>query len=548
MDKKESNMRGATCLWNRDGVYYFRIRIPDDLKLDYGKDEIRFSLKTSNKRVAVLQASSERTKVLREFSDKRNIRSKIFSSEDGSAELIPIRTVDANLADYVCSTRLRATLELDDEFRPLLGPDWRSDFYPAERDRAFFPALKKALANGDTEWIRPILDGHLKVLGLSLACSPEDYRTLGMRFLQTLVKEYEFMFSRDEGNAIETNAVAPSKALRSTTLTLDDLLKTWRDATERPLKTVQAFTTAINRFSKFIKGKSPELIRRKDILEYRDKLLAGSEEHRPLQLQAVKAQIDYLKAVFRRAVANEQISSNPVSDIPFDRPTVERKARVPFSPEEIKLIFSTPIFAVGELPSRGGAGEAAYWLPLLGLYTGARLDELGQLRTVDVKQYQKLGWYLDITPQAGKLKTKSSERVVPIHSELVRLGFIEYAAEMEKSGTGRIFPMLTPDKYKIYTTNWSKWFGRHLDSLNIKDRRKVFHSLRHGFKQSCRAAGIAEDIHDAITGHARGSVGRSYGDDHYPLPPLFKAIELLVFPDVQLQKVKRVVRVLPADR
>ena len=536
-------MQGATCLWNRDGVYYFRIRIPDDLKLDYGKDEIRFSLKTSNKKVAVLQASSERTKALREFSDKRNLRSRIFSSEESSAELIPIRNVDADLLDYVCSTRLRATLELDDEFRPLLGPDWRSDIYPAQRDREFLPPLKKALANGDTEWIRPILEGHLKLLGLCLACSPEDYRALAFRFLQTLVKEYELMFSRDEGNSVETNAVAPSKTLRSTTLTLDDLLKTWREATERPLKTVQAFTTAVNRLAKFIKGKSPELIRRKDILDYRNQLLAGTEEHRPLQLKAVKAQIDYLKAVFRRAVANEQISSNPVSDIPFDRPTVERKARVPFSPEEVKLIFSTPIFMAGDLPSRGGAGEAAYWLPLLGLYTGARLDELGQLRTVDVKRYQKLGWYLDITPQAGKLKTQSSERLIPLHSELVRLGFIEYVAEMEKSGTDRVFPLLTPDKYKIYTTNWSKWFGRHLDSLNIKDRRKVFHSFRHGFKQSCRGAGVAEDIHDAITGHARGSVGRSYGDEHYPLPPLFKAIELLDVPEVKLQKVKRIARV-----
>ncbi len=50
MDKKESNMYGATCLWNRDGVYYFRIRIPDDLKPDYGKAEVRFSLKTSSKK------------------------------------------------------------------------------------------------------------------------------------------------------------------------------------------------------------------------------------------------------------------------------------------------------------------------------------------------------------------------------------------------------------------------------------------------------------------------------------------------------------------
>jgi hypothetical protein len=234
MDKKESNMYGATCLWNRDGVYYFRIRIPDDLKPDYGKAEIRFSLKTSNKKVAALQAALERSKVLQEFSDRRKLRSKIFTPNNGGKELIPITAVDSDLIDYVCATRLRATLELDDEYRPLLGPDWRSDFYSAERDREFFPHLKKALANGNTEWIRPVLDGHLNLLGLSLACNEDDYRALAFRFLQTLVKEYDLMFSRDEGNSIETNVVAPSKALPRNSLTIEDLLTKWKEATERP--------------------------------------------------------------------------------------------------------------------------------------------------------------------------------------------------------------------------------------------------------------------------------------------------------------------------
>jgi hypothetical protein len=47
---------------------------------------------------------------------------------------------------------------------------------------------------------------------------------------------------------------------------------------------------------------------------------------------------------------------------------------------------------------------------------------------------------------------------------------------------------------------WSKWFGRHLRlTVGIA---KVFHSLRHTFKRMCRDAGLPEEMHDALTGHA----------------------------------------------
>ena len=51
--------------------------------------------------------------------------------------------------------------------------------------------------------------------------------------------------------------------------------------------------------------------------------------------------------------------------------------------------------------------EAAYWLPLLALYTGARLEELGQLRKKDIKESNGI-WYINITDEAegASLKTR----------------------------------------------------------------------------------------------------------------------------------------------
>lgn len=238
MSKLESQMHGASDLSIRDGVYYFRKRIPDDLKASYNnKNEIKFSLKTKNKKQAEILATAERHRLLKEFAAKRKILAEMAAASSGTPRTYTlVKSVDPAFVEYVCSTRLRATLEDDDEYRPLFGPDWRELVAPAEQDREFFPHLKKALANGDTEWIRPVLEGHLRLMNIRLDCDLNDYRTLAHRFLQTLVKEYEIMFSRDEGNAVETDAVAPTKSLAKTALTLQDLLTSWRDATTRPAK------------------------------------------------------------------------------------------------------------------------------------------------------------------------------------------------------------------------------------------------------------------------------------------------------------------------
>jgi integrase len=58
---------------------------------------------------------------------------------------------------------------------------------------------------------------------------------------------------------------------------------------------------------------------------------------------------------------------------------------------------------------------------------------------------------------------------------------------------------------------WTKWFGRYLRSVGIVDRRKVFHSFRHTFKDALRAADVGEDLNDALLGQKNSSVGRSYG-------------------------------------
>jgi integrase len=162
----------------------------------------------------------------------------------------------------------------------------------------------------------------------------------------------------------------------------------------------------------------------------------------------------------------------------------------------------------------------------------ARLEELGQLRVSDVREEDGVP-YLAIEPGDGKrVKTKSSRRRVPLHPELVNLGFLDFKAKQETSGEVRLFPELKGTRFSL-TAAWSKYWGRHARSLGITDPRKVMHSFRHGWKTAARSV-MSEELHDAITGHSNGSVGRAYGN--VPLKPLADAMAKIRFEGISYRQ------------
>jgi integrase len=196
-------------------------------------------------------------------------------------------------------------------------------------------------------------------------------------------------------------------------------------------------------------------------------------------------------------------------------PTRGRR-REPWALEELRTLFSSTIFTQGHRPV-GGKGEAAFWLPLMALFTGARLNELAPLTAADVvtdpatdivsiniKEDQERG---------RRLKTAGSARLVPIHPELTRIGFLKFVdwIRLAAGHEGRLFPPLVLGSKGGFGEAWSNWFGDYKQRLGIKNKAIVFHSFRHGFKDAARAAHVGEELHDALTGHAGSSVGRTYG-------------------------------------
>tara|TARA_R110002074_G_scaffold132734_1_gene276214 strand:+ start:81 stop:1829 length:1749 start_codon:yes stop_codon:yes gene_type:complete len=210
----------------------------------------------------------------------------------------------------------------------------------------------------------------------------------------------------------------------------------------------------------------------------------------------------------------------PTEGMKINRPRDQRKAkRKPFTDQDMRAIFSMSIYARGQRPI-GGGGEAAKWMPILAAYTGARVGEIGQLCVKDVFQDSGV-WCIDINEDDTKgNKNAGSTRRVALHSDLTdHLGFLQYVEQRGKAGDDPwLFNELKLDTKKTRTGSWGKFFGRVLredptkGGCGIEDRLKTFHSFRHAFKTKAREAGVPEDVHEDMTGHARASVGAAYGN------------------------------------
>ena len=252
---------------------------------------------------------------------------------------------------------------------------------------------------------------------------------------------------------------------------------------------------------------------------------ASMGPERRLTFTSVNKDVSTLGTVLRVASVAWEFPDawrSPTEGMKIRRSREQRKAkRQSFTDLDLKAIFSTPIYTQGKRVL-AGAGEAAKWIPLLAIYTGARLGELGQLCVDDVVEDAGV-MCIDINERDDKaVKTKGSVRLVPLHSDLTnQLGFLQFVEQRRKADdVPWLFNELRIGAKKTRTGSWGQFFGRVLredvarGGCGIKDDAKVFHSFRHTFKTKARAANVPEFVHDGMTGHAAVTTGGGYGDRH----------------------------------
>lgn len=152
---------------------------------------------------------------------------------------------------------------------------------------------------------------------------------------------------------------------------------------------------------------------------------------------------------YRGPVGQGYLEVNPADGIRHAgaRSAEQRSRRLPYDADDLNRIFRQK--------RESGADT---WLPLLGLWSGARLEELGGLRVEDVKESDSVPHFFIRGADGRRLKNRGSERSIPLHPELMRAGFLDYLTERKRAGDVLLFPELRADAHGTRTRMWEKRF------------------------------------------------------------------------------------------
>jgi integrase len=538
---------GQTYLYRRGAAYWFRRRVPPGLQEALGRQDWRESLRTNNLAEAKAKLN------LRAVATDREIAAATFrlsgTCSPPLSEEHAIRIARGLLAEWLASdekSRLNsgaAHQENVDKWMEARSADMRED-----------------LAGGNHRAVAPEVSSALHESGLHYSELDPSFLLLARELLKVRVMYVNAVAERQRGWIVESPAIAtqygdPVRANRNM-VTVRQLIAAYRTEREREhgkestdrkyghifraLEEVLGSETPIRGVTRASCRAVRDLLERVPAnsskkypgLALRDAAEVGQRGGAPrLAPNTVGSYMNNLSAMLNWAVNEEWLERNPAKGlISKDKPTVQRRG---MTPDELQVIFRALMGEREALPWR-------FWVPALALFTGARAAELCQLLVTDVVEVHGTSC-LDLSEfdQAGarvsdkSLKTATSKRFVPVHPQLVAAGFLEFVTAAREEGRERLFPDLVRGPKDSYSHELSKWFGRFMDDVGLTQPALVFHSFRHGFRDACRFADIAEDTARALGGWAGNNQAAAYGD-RGAVPVLNRAINKISFGDFLL--------------
>jgi integrase len=199
----------------------------------------------------------------------------------------------------------------------------------------------------------------------------------------------------------------------------------------------------------------------------------------------------------------------------------EDTLRMPWREAHFSLIFASPLYTGNQGPKKRlleGTDvhhDAAYWVPLLIYYSLGTREEICGLELADVEIDAPVP-YIYIRKNAVRdLKRKARKRKVPVHPELLRLGFREYVEALRNAEQTLLFPELYANEAKFggaqfYAICWTflmNWLSDRIDiPKTLKNKEADIHSIRTFGASLLDQAAINQNVVKDIMGHARTGV------------------------------------------
>lgn len=306
-----------------------------------------------------------------------------------------------------------------------------------------------------------------------------------------------------------------------------------------PQKTVNKYTLAVERFEALAGNPCLEKIDRVCGTVFRRAMLAleGGEALTSATVRDTLINVGSLLNYYSKLTGHipfgvwEKLSAGIVEE------TVESN-RDEWTEDELRRLFSLPLWQSYDIPSgKNASQDAAYWVPLMGLCTGARVTELCQLRVDDFSEMDGV-WFLRMaeTQEKQSLKAAASWRTIPLPKLLIDLGLLDYLADIRGMGQQWLFPGVNFNSQNNAGGGVSKWFS----SLKIQNGFRsevVFHSFRASLTTLLIRKGVGLELRCKYVGQKpEGGVNVT---NYNKLKPkdLIPVAHVIDFPFLQLPKV-----------
>lgn len=501
-------------LVTKGGRHYFRIRIPDDLHPTFNKKEHSEALGDINRGQAIVQASRLGAVWQARFLSERHAQGIAVSPPLSTLhDTETTRTATLDEIKAIAALSSRDVLYVDEEAR-IDGDTWILN-----EDPRFSPGLpleeaaKNAISGRDVFALQAQVDDWLSAYGLSLPEDEQSRRRGLYAWAQTLSKAVAGKRQRNAGEVVETPPVPelpdsithaegstlPPGEKPAHLLMLRDVLVLWSTKGKRPSpKTIETATRVVGQFEQVCGNPPLQKLTRQHGLQFRDWLLAQGQSPR-----TAADRLDYVSRLIRFEMQEHQrITANPWGSIRIQGANDPVSVRKYIKPGNLIKLFALPLFQSYELPHVKTAGrDAAYWIPILGAFTGARVTELAQLLVSDIHQEDSL-WCISIINEQDwqSVKNAASKRTIPMHQELIRLGLPEYANAMTQAGHERLFPMAPVSALNNAGGPFATWFSKLKISVGW-GQENTFHSFRHTIETMLKRKKVYPFDINAYTGH-----------------------------------------------